>query len=423
MYHVQLHFWIRGIDEGVVRIWKKMKALPRFEHVFHLFSRSMRLPAGRNQVVFLDDKAPLQMQMLRQDIGPEGKIILCSDHPGAIPAEDLACVNDVWPREQLIELAEFRFRRLQKLLKEEKDAWLRETYLEQTINTLPDMIWFKDLKGLHLHVNDAFCTAVNKPREDIEGHDHYYIWGIPRAVYERSDYVCVETEDDVIKARKTCLFDEQVMSAQGLRKLKTYKTPIFDEDGKTIIGTVGIARDVTQENEYKNTIQRLTREDKLTGLSNREYFHQYVEKECKNEDLMLVSIDLEHFREVNERYGHELGDAVLKIAAEELGDAFPEELKVRMGGDEFGVLLRGQHPVEGVRHRVEEFQKHLQQMYAMDERMKRVVANAGIAQCKAGTPIDKLIFQGSTARAEAQKLGGGVCFVAGTDSAGSSAND
>ena len=287
-----------------------------------------------------------------------------------------------------------------------------ETYLEQTINTLPDMIWFKDLQGLHLHVNDAFCTAVNKPRSDIEGHDHYYIWGIPRAVYERSDYVCVETEDDVIKARKTCLFDEQVMSAQGLQKLKTYKTPIFDEDGKTIIGTVGIARDVTQENEYKDTIQRLSREDKLTGLANRDYFHHFVETECKDEALTLVSIDLEHFREVNEKYGHELGDAVLKIAAEELGDVFPNDLKVRMGGDEFGVLLRGVHPAEEVRLDVEKFQKQLQEMYAMDERMKRVQANAGVAQCKAGTPLDKLIFHGSAARAEATKQGDGTCYVA-----------
>ena len=407
MYHVQLHFWIRGIDESVVRVWKKMEALPRFEHVFHLFSRSMRLPAGRNQIVFLDDKAPLQMQMLRQDIGPEGKIIVCCDEPCSIPADDLACVDDVWPSATLGELAEFRFRRLQERLKAEKDAWLTETYLEQTINTLPDMIWFKDLKGLHLHVNDAFCTAVNKQKSDVEGRDHYYIWDIPREVYERSDYVCVETEDDVIKARKTCLFDEEVMSAQGLRKLKTYKTPIFDEDGKSIIGTVGIARDVTQMSEYKDTINRLTREDTLTGLMNREYFHVYAAKECQNKALTFVSLDLERFKELNERYGHDLGDAVLKITAEELQAVFPDGVSVRMGGDEFGILIADGRPMDEVCAMVRRFQIQLRVMLRMDERMKRISANVGIAHSTGDGTVDDLIIKSSLALAEAEKHGGG----------------
>ena len=83
-----------------------------------------------------------------------------------------------------------------------------------------------------------------------------------------------------------------------------------------------------------------------------------------------------------------------------------------MGGDEFGVLLRGVQPAEAVRQDVETYQKQLQEMYAMDERMKRVQANAGIAQCKAGTPLDKLIFNSSAARAEAAKQGKGACYVA-----------
>ena len=164
MYHVQQHFWIRGIDDEIVRVWKAMEPLPRFEHVFHVFSKSMRIPRGRDHVVIMDDWVPLQIAMLRQDIGPDGKIIVVSDHPEAFLAEAAPYIDDVWPLTTLAVTAEFKFKRLLETLKREKDAWLTDTYLEQTINTLPDMIWFKDLKGLHLHVNDAFCTAVNKPR-------------------------------------------------------------------------------------------------------------------------------------------------------------------------------------------------------------------------------------------------------------------
>lgn len=407
VYHVQQHFWIRGIEEDIVRVWKAVEPQPRFEHAFHVFSKSMRIPRGRNNVVILDDKAPLQIALLRQDVGPEAKIIIASDHPETFLAEAAPYVDDIWPLATLAQMAAFKFQKLLEQLKYEKDAWLTDTYLEQTINTLPDMIWFKDLQGLHLHVNDAFCTAVNKQKSDVEGRDHYYIWDIPREVYERSDYVCVETEDDVIKARKTCLFDEEVMSAQGLRKLKTYKTPIFDEDGKSIIGTVGIARDVTQMSEYKDTINRLTREDTLTGLMNREYFHVYAAKECQNKALTFVSLDLERFKELNERYGHELGDAVLKITAEELQAVFPDDVSVRMGGDEFGILIADGRPMDEVCAMVRRFQIQLREMLRMDERMKRISANVGIAHSVGDGTVDDLLIKSSIALDEAEKHGGG----------------
>jgi PAS domain-containing protein len=97
------------------------------------------------------------------------------------------------------------------------------------------------------------------------GQDHYTIWGISREEYENSDYVCVDTDAEVIKAGKTCIFDEKVMGADGLRKLKTYKTPIFEEDGQ-IIGTIGIARDVTEASEYERTVHDLAYRDYLTSL-------------------------------------------------------------------------------------------------------------------------------------------------------------
>lgn len=156
MYHVQLHFWVRGIDEKIIRIWQEIEPLERFTHLFHDFSRSMHLPSGRNQIVLLGDAATLQIPMLRQDIGMKGKLILCADSVQNLPEEDLTYFDDVWPLAHLGETAVFHFRRLQRLLKEEKDAWLTQTYLEQTINTLPDMVWYKDIKGIHLHVNDAF---------------------------------------------------------------------------------------------------------------------------------------------------------------------------------------------------------------------------------------------------------------------------
>lgn len=412
MYHVQLHFWVRGIDEKIIRIWQEIEPLERFTHLFHDFSRSMRLPSGRNQIVLLGDAATLQIPMLRQDIGMKGKLILCADSVQNLPEEDLTYFDDVWPLAHLEETAVFHFRRLQRLLKEEKDAWLTQTYLEQTINTLPDMVWYKDIKGIHLHVNDAFCTAVSKRKKDVEGKDHYYIWGIPREVYEASDYVCVETEEDVINARKTCLYDEEVMSAQGLRKLKTYKTPIFDEDSQDIIGTVGIARDVTQEKEYRSTIQRLTREDQLTSLLNREYFYDVLKQNGRQAYTLLV-FDVEGFHGFNERYGHPLGDAVLQIVAEELRLAFTTKHAARLGGDEFAVFLPDALSDEAAEASVRAFQEQLAFMLSMDDRMKHLRVNAGIVHAVPGMTPERVIRDGGRALDRAKEVGGGACCSSG----------
>lgn len=127
-----------------------------------------------------------------------------------------------------------------------------EIYLDTLINSVPDLIWFKDLKGSHLKVNRAFGQAVGKTPQQCEGRGHYYIWDIEPDEYATGEYVCLETEEEVIRRKETCLFDEKVKSKNGLRQFKTYKSPLIDLKGE-MFGTVGIAKDVTD-------MQNLSRE-------------------------------------------------------------------------------------------------------------------------------------------------------------------
>ena len=86
------------------------------------------------------------------------------------------------------------------------------------------------------------------------------------------------------------------------------------------------------------------RHDSLTGLFNRSSFYEYFTKFIKRgEKFQLVMIDLCKFKDINDTYGHRMGDDVLKIAAKRIQAVLrPNDILARLGGDEFVVLLLGE---------------------------------------------------------------------------------
>ncbi len=141
-------------------------------------------------------------------------------------------------------LIEAYFRRFAEKIKESFDKRRFSLCLETAMDSVPDLVWFKDVKGAHLMVNNGFCEAVEKTKKQIYKKGHYYIWDIPKEEYDQGDYVCLESEEIVINAGETCLFDEKVKTKSGMRQYKTYKSPLYDINGE-LFGTCGIAKDVT----------------------------------------------------------------------------------------------------------------------------------------------------------------------------------
>lgn len=96
--------------------------------------------------------------------------------------------------------------------------------------------------------------------------------------------------------------------------------------------------------QNKELAERATK-DGLTGLANRATFDQVLAREfdaamAKQGSLSLLMIDLDHFKKINDKHGHQTGDAVLKVAAKLLGSAArPQDLAARYGGEEMVLLL------------------------------------------------------------------------------------
>ena len=246
MYHRRVRVCIYADDPCIENALKGAAAPDNLEYVIGT-SRTPDVGLAReSSVIILDlpyDDAVIRS--IHDARSADSIFVVCADSGEAdVAAAAYRCYDELWLKPLDEEKIAFLFGRIAGRLKRKEDAWLTDVWLETLIDSLPDLIWFKDARGAHLRVNDSFCDAVGKTKADIRGRGHYYIWDIEPDEYARGEYVCLESEEIVLREKKNCLFDEIVKIKDSFRKFKTYKSPVFDRDGR-VLGTVGVARDVT----------------------------------------------------------------------------------------------------------------------------------------------------------------------------------
>jgi len=117
-------------------------------------------------------------------------------------------------------------------------------------------------------------------------------------------------------------------------------------------GAVATHEDITERRRFEARLAHLARHDPLTDLGNRMLFKEHLQ-EClaltrragDTHGIAVLCLDLDRFKEVNDTFGHALGDEVLKGVAERLRSCVGEtDLVARLGGDEFAIVQLADDP-------------------------------------------------------------------------------
>jgi diguanylate cyclase (GGDEF)-like protein/PAS domain S-box-containing protein len=203
---------------------------------------------------------------------------------------------------------------------------------------ITDTIYFKDLESRCIRINKACAEKyrINNPEEAIGKTDFDFF-------SKEHAKQAFEDEQKIIKTGKPIinLEEKETWHKKEDRWVSTTKMPFYDKKGK-IIGTFGISRDITDKRKAEEKVKYLSFHDGLTGLYNRAYFNEELNRLDTERQLPLTIVmgDLNGLKVINDAYGHSRGDVLLRKIADVLKESFrKEDIISRWGGDEFIAIL------------------------------------------------------------------------------------
>jgi diguanylate cyclase (GGDEF)-like protein len=199
--------------------------------------------------------------------------------------------------------------------------------------------------------------------------------------------------------------------------------PLPSHDG-LVNRFAAIERDVTAEVERERQLEDLAFADPLTKLANRRYFEQMLEKELararrSNQELSLAILDIDHFKHVNDTWGHPVGDRVLvAVARSMLQSVRAYDSVARIGGEEFTLLLPGASLADAIRV-VERARAdiHANAHVIADSQTITITCSAGLTSLQ-GIPVDTvegLIAAADRALYQAKNAGRDRIAIASAD--------
>jgi len=320
-------------------------------------------------LVISDIKMPLMngidMAKAIKERDPDQAIIFTSAHSDSsffLEAIDMQ-VDGYILKPVDLKILDRKIEKLHKQIRFQKEYELQKIITEEIAYLQGNMLVVLDENGEKIFANRRFLSFWNVSSIDELDAKGYFM--NQRFVKkEGSFYPCCKDQNTWLEEIRALEPGKRVVSIMDMdEEVRSYKIDIIDvkESGHTIIIFYEIT-DIVLEKEHYREKSLL---DELTQLANRSMFNHRLDVEIQSalhqhRELSLILFDLDHFKGVNDRHGHLVGDEVLRELSAKMRTLVQEdELLARWGGEEFVVLLPdtgvegAKHLAEKMRHAIE----------------------------------------------------------------------
>lgn len=293
----------------------------------------------------------------------------------------------------------------------ERDLYESRRRLSTLINNLPGIAFRCK--------NDEFWTMQYMSEGCIELLGYRPEELINSALVSYNDLIIQEDRQRVWEVIQSSLINRQpyvleyrVCDRNGVVKWVWEKgIGVYDEKDE-LIAIEGFITDITERKEAEKRLQYIAHYDTLTGLANRLLFFDRLNQAIRMAKrgmhmLALLYIDLDGFKFINDNYGHDAGDQVLKETAKRLLQNVRESDTVaRMGGDEFTVILPKIHNKKSASIVAQKILHSLSEPYVIDKDVYHLSASIGISiYSKDEEDTDSLIKKADIAMYRSKQLG------------------
>lgn len=213
--------------------------------------------------------------------------------------------------------------------------------------------------------------------------------------------------DDLSKVEKEGWSVEEVL---GLVRNMVKEAQVIRQSTISFSGAlVNAEQEIARLKSQLQESQQEALYDALTGLCNRRYFDSELASKLQMGKVSLTLIDIDHFKKINDNYGHQMGDLVLKAVAKKLQASCRDNAQVfRYGGEEFAVLLPNAD-LKKARHMADVMRRAIEKITVKDRRtgnaLGDITVSAGVAQRAEGESASDMIERADKYLYQAKNLG------------------